>query len=255
MQPCELRLGSAARLSAGFRRRGASTAPAEAPTASASSSSRDRGSERPASRSAAYRPAAARRGRFEAGGGNRTRIISLEGWSSTIELHPRVTVEPPPHADSTAADGLLAAASRVAAPCSGRAPTPGRRISTRRSSCRCWRSSTSTSPDATARRGPARSRTPPVLALLAIAFWSPIHHLGLHYLLSAHLLQNVLLAEWAPLLVVLGVSPAMAKAFVALRRLAPAHPLRSSRCRSGSRATTSGTSRWSTTRRCTIRAG
>src|SRR4051812_12205939 len=24
-----------------------------------------------------------------AGGGNRTRIISLEGWSSTIELHPR----------------------------------------------------------------------------------------------------------------------------------------------------------------------
>ena len=51
------------------------------------------------------------------------------------------------------------------------------------------------------------------LALLAIAFWSPIHHLGLHYLLSAHLLQNVMLAEWAPLLVVLGVSRAMAKAF------------------------------------------
>jgi putative membrane protein len=50
------------------------------------------------------------------------------------------------------------------------------------------------------------------LVLLAAAFWSPIHHLGLHYLLSAHLLQNVILAEWAPLLVVLGVSPAMATA-------------------------------------------
>ena len=51
------------------------------------------------------------------------------------------------------------------------------------------------------------------MALLAIAFWTPIHHLGLHYLLSAHLLQNVILAEWAPLLAVLGVSPAMAAAF------------------------------------------
>jgi putative membrane protein len=50
------------------------------------------------------------------------------------------------------------------------------------------------------------------LALLAIAFWSPIHHLGLHFLLSAHLLQNVILAEWAPLLAVLGISPAMAAA-------------------------------------------
>ena len=37
------------------------------------------------------------------------------------------------------------------------------------------------------------------LALLGVAFWSPIHHLGLHYLLSAHLLQNVILAEWAAL--------------------------------------------------------
>jgi cytochrome c oxidase assembly factor CtaG len=51
------------------------------------------------------------------------------------------------------------------------------------------------------------------VALLAVAFWTPVHHLGLHYLLSAHLLQNVILAEWAPLLVVLGVSPATAAAF------------------------------------------
>ena len=39
------------------------------------------------------------------------------------------------------------------------------------------------------------------LALIAVAFWSPLHHLGLHYLLTAHLLQNVILAEWAPLLI------------------------------------------------------
>jgi cytochrome c oxidase assembly factor CtaG len=50
------------------------------------------------------------------------------------------------------------------------------------------------------------------MVLLAVAFWSPLHHLGLHYLLLAHLLQNVILAEWAPLLVVLGLSPAMARA-------------------------------------------
>ena len=48
------------------------------------------------------------------------------------------------------------------------------------------------------------------LALLAVAFWTPLHHLGLHYLLTAHLLQNVILAEWAPLLAVLGVSVPMA---------------------------------------------
>lgn len=55
------------------------------------------------------------------------------------------------------------------------------------------------------------------MALLAVAFWSPLHHLGLHYLLLAHLLQNVILAEWAPLLAVLGLSPAMAAAAARLR--------------------------------------
>ena len=48
------------------------------------------------------------------------------------------------------------------------------------------------------------------MALLAVAFWTPLHHLGLHYLLTAHLLQNVILAEWAPLFAVLGSSRAMA---------------------------------------------
>jgi len=50
------------------------------------------------------------------------------------------------------------------------------------------------------------------LVLVAVAFWTPIHHLGLHYLLTAHLLQNVILAEWAPLLAVIGITPAMARA-------------------------------------------
>jgi putative membrane protein len=55
------------------------------------------------------------------------------------------------------------------------------------------------------------------MVLLAVAFWTPLHHLGLHYLLSAHLLQNVILAEWAPLLAVLGVSRPMAAAAARLR--------------------------------------
>ncbi len=64
------------------------------------------------------------------------------------------------------------------------------------------------------------------IGLLAVAFWTPVHHLGLHYLLSMHLLQNVILAEWAPLLVVLGVSKPMANAAarVGIWRLAT-HPL------------------------------
>jgi cytochrome c oxidase assembly factor CtaG len=55
------------------------------------------------------------------------------------------------------------------------------------------------------------------MVLLAIAFWTPLHHLGLHYLLTAHLLQNVILAEWAPFLAVLGVSGAMAARLVRFR--------------------------------------
>ena len=50
------------------------------------------------------------------------------------------------------------------------------------------------------------------MLLLAVAFWTPLHHLGLHYLLLAHLLQNVILAEWAPLFAVLGISSGMAAA-------------------------------------------
>ena len=48
-----------------------------------------------------------------------------------------------------------------------------------------------------------------------------------------HLLQNVVLAEWGPLLIVLGLTPAMARE---LERIPGARrsPTRSSRCRSGS---------------------
>lgn len=55
------------------------------------------------------------------------------------------------------------------------------------------------------------------IVLLAVAYWTPVHHLGLHYLLSAHLLQNVILAEWAPLFAVLGLSPTMAAALTRTR--------------------------------------
>ena len=64
------------------------------------------------------------------------------------------------------------------------------------------------------RRYPApRWRTVCFLAamvLLLATSVTPIHTLAMHYLLTAHLLQNVVLAEWAPLLVVLGIPPALA---------------------------------------------
>jgi cytochrome c oxidase assembly factor CtaG len=52
------------------------------------------------------------------------------------------------------------------------------------------------------------------MALLLAVSVTPIHTLGMHYLLTAHLLQNVVLAEWAPLLVVLGIAPALAASIV-----------------------------------------
>jgi cytochrome c oxidase assembly factor CtaG len=49
------------------------------------------------------------------------------------------------------------------------------------------------------------------MALLLLVSVTPIHTLGMHYLLTVHLLQNVVLAEWAPLLVVLGISSVLAE--------------------------------------------
>jgi cytochrome c oxidase assembly factor CtaG len=48
------------------------------------------------------------------------------------------------------------------------------------------------------------------LALLLAVFVTPLNHIALHYLLSAHLLQNVVVAEWAPALAVLGIPPRLA---------------------------------------------
>src|SRR3712207_6580792 len=54
--------------------------------------------------------------------------------------------------------------------------------------------------------------------LVLVASVTPLATIALEYLLAPHLLQNVVLAEWAPALAVLGASPAMA---AAAARLAP----------------------------------
>jgi cytochrome c oxidase assembly factor CtaG len=48
-----------------------------------------------------------------------------------------------------------------------------------------------------------------MLLILAVTI-TPLETLAVRYLLIVHLLQNVVLAEWAPLLVVLGIPPALA---------------------------------------------
>jgi putative membrane protein len=68
-------------------------------------------------------------------------------------------------------------------------------------------------------------------ALLVAALVTPLDTLAREYLVWAHLLQNVVLAEWAPLLLVLGITPALAdrlsrsSAVVLLTRPAVALPL------------------------------
>jgi cytochrome c oxidase assembly factor CtaG len=64
------------------------------------------------------------------------------------------------------------------------------------------------------------------LLLLLVCFETPLETIGLRYLLSAHLLQNVILAEWAPALAVAAVPPALAAAIAAPRAVKVAtHPL------------------------------
>jgi cytochrome c oxidase assembly factor CtaG len=50
-----------------------------------------------------------------------------------------------------------------------------------------------------------------MVLLLAVTI-TPLETLAVKYLLTIHLLQNVVLAEWAPLLVVLGITPKLAAA-------------------------------------------
>lgn len=99
------------------------------------------------------------------------------------------------HAEAVALVPILAAAYALTL---RRFPAPGRRIA-------CFLGGT---------------------ALILIVFVTPLENLALHYLLTAHLLQNVALAEWAPALVVLGLPPA---AVAAARRVGAirvlTHPL------------------------------
>ena len=48
------------------------------------------------------------------------------------------------------------------------------------------------------------------IALLLAVTITPLETIAMHYLLSVHLVQNVVLAEWAPLLLVLAIPPALA---------------------------------------------
>jgi len=54
------------------------------------------------------------------------------------------------------------------------------------------------------------------VALLLVTAVTPLEALSYH-LLSAHLLQNVVLAEWAPALLVLGLAPSLARALARAR--------------------------------------
>jgi cytochrome c oxidase assembly factor CtaG len=66
----------------------------------------------------------------------------------------------------------------------------------------------SASPDE--RPGPGRAIVFALgLALVAIPVNSPLETLSAHYLLLAHLLQNALIADWGPPLLILGLTPAM----------------------------------------------
>ena len=64
------------------------------------------------------------------------------------------------------------------------------------------------------------------MILLLAVYVTPLHTIALHYLLSVHLLQNVVTAEWAPGLVVFALAPSLARE---LERFAPVrvltHPL------------------------------
>src|SRR5256885_1705716 len=78
---------------------------------------------------------------------------------------------------------------------------------------------------ATRRNSPSRLRVAAAasgLALVFLAFFTELQPLALHTFLWAHLLQNVVLAEWAPALFVLAVPPALAeraRGFVLFRPL------------------------------------
>jgi putative membrane protein len=53
------------------------------------------------------------------------------------------------------------------------------------------------------------------LALSTVPVNSPLETLSAHYLLLAHLLQNALIADWGPPLLILGLTPAMRRSLAA----------------------------------------
>lgn len=55
------------------------------------------------------------------------------------------------------------------------------------------------------------------VGLMLAVFATPVQTIALHYLLTAHLLQNVVMAEWAPALIVLAIPPALAGALARTR--------------------------------------
>lgn len=59
--------------------------------------------------------------------------------------------------------------------------------------------------------------------LVAAPLNSPLETIAVHYLLLGHLVQNALIADWAPPLMLLGLTPGMAATI--LRRLGPANRL------------------------------
>ena len=65
-----------------------------------------------------------------------------------------------------------------------------------------------------------RTSVPLRCALLVAALVTPLDTLARTYLVWAHLLQNVVLAEWAPLLLVLGIPPSLARSLSRPRAVA-----------------------------------
>jgi putative membrane protein len=59
------------------------------------------------------------------------------------------------------------------------------------------------------------------LAVILTVSVTPVATLALHYLLSAHLLQNVAIAEWAPALAVAAIPAGLADRIAAVRLLRP----------------------------------
>jgi cytochrome c oxidase assembly factor CtaG len=53
------------------------------------------------------------------------------------------------------------------------------------------------------------------ILLISVSLNSPLETIAIHYLLVVHLLQNVMVADWAPPLLILGLTPAMRKVVAA----------------------------------------